>query len=40
MIPKSGRRFSDKIMVNQEKAGHDPKEWEPVSGKIHGRDGK
>jgi hypothetical protein len=30
MIPKSGNRFSDKIMRQQK--GHDPEKWEPVSG--------
>jgi hypothetical protein len=30
MIPKSGNRFSDKIMSKQET--HDPEKWEPVFG--------
>jgi len=30
MIPKSGNRFSDKIMGKQET--HDPEKWEPVFG--------
>jgi hypothetical protein len=34
MIPKSGYRFSDKIMIRQE---HDPEKWEPVFGQDHGQ---
>jgi hypothetical protein len=30
MIPKSGNRFPDKIML-QRKKEHDPEKWEPVS---------
>jgi len=30
MIPKSGCRFSDKIMLNQKE--HDPEKWMPVFG--------
>jgi hypothetical protein len=29
MIPKSGCRFSDRIMLRQE---HDPEKWMPVFG--------
>jgi hypothetical protein len=47
MIPKSGYRFSEKIMLQQEdRAGwrfeekssrleHDPEKWIPVFGKDH-----
>jgi hypothetical protein len=31
MIPKSGNRFSDKIMLQPEE-GMSPEKWEPVSG--------
>jgi len=34
MIPKSGNRFSEKIMLKQ-KLMHDPEKWEPVFGKDH-----
>jgi hypothetical protein len=34
MIPKSGNRFSDKIML-QEKPEHDLEKWEPVFGQDH-----
>jgi hypothetical protein len=34
MIPKSGNRFSEKIM-RQGKAQHDPEKWKPVFGKDH-----
>jgi hypothetical protein len=32
MIPKSGYRFSEKIMLKLE---HDPEKWPPVFGKDH-----
>jgi hypothetical protein len=32
MLPKSGYRFSEKIMLKQE---HDPEKWIPVFGKDH-----
>ena len=32
MIPKSGNRFSEKIMRRET---HDPEKWEPVFGKDH-----
>jgi hypothetical protein len=32
MIPKSGNRFSDKIMLKQKDLRHDPEKWEPVFG--------
>jgi hypothetical protein len=32
MIPKSGNRFSEKIMLKQE---HDPEKWGPVFGKDY-----
>jgi hypothetical protein len=32
MIPKSGYRFSERIMLRQE---HDPEKWIPVFGKDH-----
>jgi hypothetical protein len=32
MIPKSGSRFSEKIMLKQK---HDPEKWKPVFGKDH-----
>jgi len=35
MIPKSGTRFSDKIM---RKTKHDPEKWEPVFGQDHAQD--
>jgi hypothetical protein len=34
MIPKSGIRFSEKIMREQK---HDPEKWDPVFGKDHAR---
>jgi hypothetical protein len=34
MIPKSGHRFSEKIMRKQD-ARHDPEKWEPVFGQDH-----
>jgi len=34
MIPKSGDRFSEKIMRNQENP-HDPEKWAPVFGQDH-----
>jgi hypothetical protein len=33
MIPKSGYRFSEKIMLRQ--LEHDPEKWVPVFGKDH-----
>jgi len=33
MTPKSGSRFSDKIMLIKRK--HDPEKWQPVFGKDH-----
>jgi hypothetical protein len=33
MIPKSGNRFSDKIM--RHKNAHDPEKWKPVFGQDH-----
>jgi hypothetical protein len=33
MIPKSGHRFSEKIMLRQ--IEHDPEKWTPVFGKDH-----
>jgi hypothetical protein len=33
MIPKSGYRFSEKIMPKQME--HDPEKWVPVFGKDH-----
>jgi hypothetical protein len=33
MIPKSGTRFSEKIM--RPTNGHDPEKWDPVFGKDH-----
>jgi len=33
MIPKSGHRFSEKIMRNQKKP-HDPEKWDRFSEKI------
>ena len=33
MIPKSGNRFSDKIMLQQKE--HDPEKWESVFGRDH-----
>jgi hypothetical protein len=38
MIPKSGNRFSDKIM--RKIAKHDPEKWEPVFGQDHAQDCK
>jgi hypothetical protein len=32
MIPKSGNRFSEKIML---KKSNDPEKWKPVFGKDH-----
>jgi hypothetical protein len=32
MIPKSGCRFSEKIMLKEK---HDPEKWLPVFGKDH-----
>jgi hypothetical protein len=32
MIPKSGNRFSEKIMLQLK---HDPEKWEPVFGIDH-----
>jgi len=34
MIPKSGRRFSGKIMREKK---HDPEKWRPVFGEDHAR---
>jgi len=31
MIPKSGNRFSEKIMLNQK---HDPERQKPISGQV------
>jgi hypothetical protein len=36
MIPKSGSRFSEKIML-ESKTEHDPEKWIPVFGKDHAR---
>jgi hypothetical protein len=33
MIPKSGYRFSERIMLQQKE--HDPEKWIPVFGKDH-----
>jgi hypothetical protein len=33
MIPKSGNRFSEEIMLKKKK--HDPEKWEPVFGRDH-----
>jgi hypothetical protein len=33
MIPKSGHRFSDKIMLKRNE--HDPEKWAPVFGQDH-----
>jgi len=33
MIPKSGGRFSDKIMLKKKE--HDPEKWRPVFGQDH-----
>jgi hypothetical protein len=33
MIPKSGFRFSEKILLK--KIEHDPEKWTPVFGKDH-----
>jgi hypothetical protein len=36
MIPKSGNRFSDKIMPIRV---HDPEKWEPIFGQDHADQG-
>jgi hypothetical protein len=33
MIPKSGNRFSEKIVLKRK--GHDPEKWKPVFGQDH-----
>jgi len=39
MIPESGHRFPEKIMLKH-KLEHDPGKWTPVSGKDHAQNKK